>query len=133
MTDSAGRRWRLGRWFAWHACAVAILTIAVASLVWRAQVLQALIDHTVPQGRLVRVVPSPDGDWLARVYQDDPGGVTGDSSVLVEVRRAHGAREYRRVYAAITYDTDVVWRGGGVLYINGRRLDARGDTYISIW
>lgn len=93
-----------------------------------------LIEHTSgPRGEIVKEMASPDGAWVATMYQNDSGGATGDSWVTVYVSSVDDPEISRAVYEKETYDTEMEWEGPDILSVNGRSIDVTHETYFDIW
>lgn len=80
----------------------------------------ALLFENIGQNTVVRVLPSPDGTFEARVIDSDQGAMGGATIVEVEKK---GWSKPKRIYTGPwgTYETmEIYWKDEDTLVINGK-------------
>lgn len=81
----------------------------------------ALLFENIGQNTVVRVLPSPDGTFEARIIDSDQGAMGGGT--IVEVQKQGSRRRPERVYLGEWGEfktMEIYWKSEHILVINGK-------------
>ena len=119
MTSRTGRRslsWNIGL----LAVVAAVVVTASLSYLW-------FFTYTLrPQGELLTSRPSPNGEWVYRMYYVNMAGAVGSATYRIEVAPAGDPQTGRVVYDGAG-QAQTEWVDGTTLRIGGRDLDVRDE------
>jgi len=119
VTSRTGRRslsWNIGL----LAVVAAVVVTASLSYLW-------FFTYTLrPQGELLTSRPSPNGEWVYRMYYVNMAGAVGSATYRIEVAPAGDPQTGRVVYDGAG-QAQTEWVDGTTLRIGGRDLDVRDE------
>lgn len=81
-----------------------------------------------PNGPVVKMVESPDGNLAAKAYINDSGATT-NYAVLVQIIN-HKTKRVRNVFWDYPSDkVNLSWKNNNLIVVNGMELNAKTDVY----
>lgn len=112
---------------------IAVLAIlGLAFMISYYEYYRGLTYEEPPSGTLIDEIPSPNGQWLLRLYKSDYGGAVGGTMYRGAVAPTASPSEERTLY----YDEpegfgpgSIAWRDSSTVIVEGREIDVREGRY----